>query len=354
MREVLAGRQYRRIACFTVLLWLAGFAWLNGAMMAAGRFYNGAGLWADLPYCLFTVLLALALQAWLLRSLGWPASVRRVGTGAAIVACALASGLADTATNFWSARQYVPHGQGGGIGDWLRASFLYGWVYGLNVAVVLLLAAADAARAQAAELARANEAAQTARLSMLRYQLNPHFLFNTLNAVSSLVVTRQNDRAEQMIDRLAAFLRSTAGSDPADLVTLAEELAVTEDYLGVEAIRFTERLEVNFAIAADAGALLVPSFLIQPIVENAIKYAVAPSRTPVTVTVAAAMVGGRLVVTVTDDGSGGLVAGGTGVGMANVRARLAAFFGEDGRCEAGPIGRGYRVTLTMPARRKGG
>ena len=166
-----------------------------------------------------------------------------------------------------------------------RATFNYVCVFGVNVALFHLVSARRHEVQQARELAHALATAQHAQLAALRYQLNPHFLFNTLNAISAMIVTRRNEEAELMTDKLSSFLRASLASDPTELVPLDQELSLIEDYLEIESIRFGERLHVEIDCASDACSVPIPSFLLQPLVENAIKYGVAPSRDPVNVRV---------------------------------------------------------------------
>src|SRR5687767_15394462 len=122
---------------------------------------------------------------------------------------------------------------------------------------------------------RQSALAQEAQLKMLRYQLNPHFLFNTLNAISTLVLDRNNQVANQMVQGLSAFLRHSLDSDPMQRVTLKQELDALNLYLGIERIRFAERLVVETRIEPECWSALLPSLLLQPLVENAIKHAIA-------------------------------------------------------------------------------
>ena len=196
--------------------------------------------------------------------------------------------------------------------------------------------------------------AQSAQLTALRYQINPHFLFNTLNSLSSLIMARRPEEAEAMILSLSAFFRSTLAIDPTEDVTLAEEIALQRLYLDIEQTRFPERLGVTVIVPADLEKARVPALLLQPIVENAIKYGVARAKGRVTIIIGAERVDAdrlRLVV----DNDGGDPSGdtadcrGTGVGLVNVCERLAARFGGAASCEFGPRpGGGYRVTLLMP------
>ncbi|WP_182911879.1 sensor histidine kinase [Sphingomonas cavernae] len=235
----------------------------------------------------------------------------------------------------------------------------FGWQFALLGALFSVLQANQRARDRERQLAaarqaavEANAAATSARLAALRYQLNPHFLFNTLNAISSLVVTRRSAEAEEMLARLSEFLRATLASDPEGPATLEDELATLQTYLEVESIRFGERLAVEFVCPRPLRDALVPGFILQPLVENAIKYAVAPTTRPVTIRVEAVQQDEELVVTVEDDGDPlpgkAPSQASTGVGLSNVRQRLEVLFGEAGRLEAFPRERGFLAMIRLP------
>lgn len=200
------------------------------------------------------------------------------------------------------------------------------------------------------QLDDARAAATSAQLSALRHQLNPHFMFNTLNAIGSLVETGRTREAGDMIDRLSTFLRATLGADGAPSATLDEEIATIQAYLAIEVVRFRDRLSVEIDVPPDLGRVRVPSFVLQPLVENAIKYAVAPAMRPVRVRLSARACDGELMIEVVDDGAGdtGAASGGAGVGLRNVRERLALLYGNGGRLEAGRHGSGYRAAIRLP------
>ena len=229
---------------------------------------------------------------------------------------------------------------------------IYVWVYGMFAAVVGLMLSNMAVQHRERLLAEAREAAHQAQMAALRFQLNPHFLFNTLNAISSLILTRQNDQAEAMMDKLSDFLRATLTSDPHQSVSLEDELDTLRAYLDIERVRFGERLIVEIECPGALRMARVPSFMLQPLVENAIKYAVAPSRAPVTIRVVAAAHSGPLSLCVEDEGAVARVwppvARGPGVGLANLRSRLTVLYGERGGLVSGPRERGYRCMVTLP------
>ena len=210
------------------------------------------------------------------------------------------------------------------------------------------------AEEQADQMMRLEAQATSAQLTMLRYQLNPHFLFNTLNSISTLVLLKQTDQANAMLSRLSSFLRFTIINEAAAKVPLTQEIETLKLYLDIEKMRFEERLRTFFTIEPAVQDALVPSLLLQPLVENAIKYAVTPKEEGADISVVAQLVGQRVRITVSDTGPG-LQPGqqdftlSTGVGMANTRERLLQAYGDDQRFEHYvKAGGGFEVLLELP------
>jgi two-component system LytT family sensor kinase len=236
----------------------------------------------------------------------------------------------------------------------LIADGLVTWYFFFAAWASFYIAISSAARLRAAErrAAGAERDAQEAQLRALRYQVNPHFLFNTLNSLSSLVMARRDDEAEAMIVNLSAFFRSSLALDPSEDITLAREIEFQQLYLDIEKLRFPRRLEVVIDVPADLRGARVPPLILQPLVENAIKHGVARTAEPVRLTIAAREEDSRLILTVENDRGPADPAKdghGTGVGLVNVCERLAARFGGEALCEHGPLpGGGWRVTLSMP------
>jgi LytS/YehU family sensor histidine kinase len=198
--------------------------------------------------------------------------------------------------------------------------------------------------------------AQEAQLKMLRYQLNPHFLFNTLNAISTLILDREGETANRMVTGLSGFLRHTLDSDPMQRVSLGDELAALDRYLSIEQLRFGERLRVSIAVSDEARAAEVPSLILQPLIENCIKYAVSKRADGGSIEIAAEVRDGMLEMAVRDDGPGNAedcrAANGHGVGLANTRERLRVLFGERQSVEARNLDpRGLEVRLRIPFQR---
>jgi signal transduction histidine kinase len=218
---------------------------------------------------------------------------------------------------------------------------------GISYAVVFYRQSIDNARA--VETARA-ELAQ-AELRALRAQIHPHFLFNTLNSIAALIVENPA-AAEDTTTRLAEVFRYTLTASRREQVSLAEELAFLRDYLAIERVRFGDRLRVRESIGDGIGHVPVPSLLLQPVVENAVKYGVSERTEGGTVSLSARREGDRLVLEIADDGPGMSEArhpGGTGFGLSSVRERLrAAGLGDALAIESAP-GRGTRVRITLPS-----
>ena len=217
----------------------------------------------------------------------------------------------------------------------------------------LAMSSARQLRASERREAKARREAQAAQLRALRYQVNPHFLFNTLNSLSSLVMGRRPDEAETMIVNLSTFFRTSRTIDPTEDISLAQEIEFQQLYLDIEKVRFPNRLQVRIDVPRDLSSAKVPPLILQPLVENAIKHGVARTAEPVTLTIRAREEDARLLLSVENDRGPAIRPehqdGRTGVGLTNVCERLAARFGAEGECEHGPLASGgYRVTLAMP------
>ncbi|MBV1689910.1 histidine kinase [Novosphingobium sp. G106] len=219
------------------------------------------------------------------------------------------------------------------------------------------------------QLIRLENQATSAQLAMLRYQLNPHFLFNTLNSISTLVLLKQTEPANAMLSRLSSFLRYTLINEPGGRVTVSQEIDTLKLYLDIERMRFEERLRTTFNVDPATETALLPSLLLQPLVENAIKYAVGPQESGAEITITTQLIGQNLRITVSDTGpglqsastsnrlSGVSFDGGepvsTGVGLANIRDRLAQAYGEQHRFETlEPPEGGFAVVIEIPVERR--
>lgn len=189
--------------------------------------------------------------------------------------------------------------------------------------------------------------AQAAQLQALRYQLNPHFLFNTLNSLSALILDRRVEEANEMVERLARFLRSTLAADPLAFVPLDVEIALQHLYLQIEQVRHPD-LRLDVALPEGLRRAPVPALILQPIVENAVKHAIAGAPGPTRIAIAAAADGARLRIQISDAGAARTVAPGTGLGLQNVRQRLHSHYGEAATLDAERAADGFRVTIAIP------
>ena len=220
--------------------------------------------------------------------------------------------------------------------------------------------AESAQRQEALKRIQAEAEAKEAQMQLLRYQLNPHFLFNTLNSVSALVTAKRANDANRMLLNLSKFLRFSLEQERIPMTTLREELAALQLYLDIEKVRFSDRLELVLDIAPDAYRCEVPSLLLQPLVENAVKYAISKSEGGGTIQVTARIKDGSLDLAVEDSGADSDNARkaaesaqddtGLGVGLQNVRQRLETVFGASAHCRpTSSVLGGMRVEICIPA-----
>ncbi len=203
---------------------------------------------------------------------------------------------------------------------------------------------------------RAEASAADARLRALQYQLNPHFFFNTLNAISTLIVERRNDDAAAMIARLGEFLRATLQRDVTTFVSLGDELGFVQRYLDIEQVRFEDRLTVHLDVAEEAYTGTVPLLILQPLVENAIRHGIAPLARGGAIDIAARAeqqgASRWLEITVENDAPSPAQdsrrADGPGIGLTNVRERLAMLCGDRYRLTTETNGDRFRVRMSLP------
>jgi len=223
--------------------------------------------------------------------------------------------------------------------------------------LILGYAAAVYDRARVAELRESRLEADLARaqLNALRLEIEPHFLFNTLNAIASLIRSHSSERALEMLLGLSELMRSTLDHDVEQTRTVDAELAFVRRYVELQRVRFIDRLLVTYDIAPDAGAQLVPTLLVQPLVENAFRHGIARQPGNCHLEIAAHVDGGRLHLWVRDDGAGlpepfSIVARG-GVGLRNAESRLRRLYGDQASLHVGPASpRGTEVHLELPTR----
>jgi two-component system, LytTR family, sensor kinase len=223
--------------------------------------------------------------------------------------------------------------------------FLIAWS-----ALYLAIGYAQTVRTAERRAASFERAAQLAELRALRYQLNPHFLFNTLNSLSALVLSGRGEAAEAMILNLSTFYRTSLSGDPSGDVSLADEIALQKLYLDIEQVRFPDRLNVVIDIPEALAEHKVPGLILQPLVENAIKHGVARTNHPVEVRISARREDGMLLLEVSDNAPLGASVPGSGIGLSNVLERLMARYGAVAGVQTTEgAERGYCALLTLPS-----
>ena len=280
---------------------------------------------------------------------------------AGIIGCSLIWTILRISTFYWITGNYVWHE----FGPWLFGSILvfvcwtafYHFVkyYQLlqNQHQTLLELASDTQQEQL-KRSQAEAIAHEAQLKMLQYQLNPHFLFNTLNAISALVKVKESSKAHEMIVQLSKFLRYSLDNDPVHKVSLRQEIDAVKQYLNIERTRFGKRLKLHFDVPLICESIDVPSLILQPLVENAIKYGIAPSESGGKVSIVATTEGPYVFIKVIDTGPGIDTVQSSiksvGIGLKNTDERLRQFYNDDYelRLDNTSVG-GLCVTLKIPS-----
>lgn len=272
-----------------------------------------------------------------------------------IVACVAALGgcMLHAVGNFVIFHVFMP------AANWENATLLsylaavVYWFWGYLALAGLLLALSYSVESSERErrIAQLRGIADAAQLRALRYQLNPHFMFNTLNSIAALIAQRAVGPAEVMVENLSDFLRASLSLDPQEDIPLDREIELQSLYLAIEGVRFSDRFETRIDITDDARRALVPSLVLQPLIENVVRHSVSTSASPVILTICGEVRGGRLnvsVINTASDGTGDAKRG-TGVGLANVVARLEARFGDRCAFTAEPeAGGGFAVRFSIP------
>lgn len=333
--------------------WFVQFCEMTGIVYMANPRSDSLYVLPRIGLVLIGIILTVGLLEVINHSLDKPFRVRlAIALGAALATCALQS-IANYLI-FYVLLSPVDT-DAGTAATFFWLSFSWTWFFISVAGAILALSYSFDVRNQQRQLADLRIVAQAAQLRALRYQLNPHFLFNTLNSIAALIARRSNDTAEQMIENLSDFLRASLELDASEDVTLGREIELQSLYLGIEILRFPARLKIDILVPPDLKAAVVPSLITQPLIENVMKYAVARSTRPVTLGIRATAKGGRLTLLVSDNGSDDLEAtatcAGTGVGLANVASRLRTRYGDDqhmrtSKNEAG----GFDVELSLPLR----
>ncbi len=344
MRPVLKNIYHNRDTQFLLLQIIGWFSLSLISFFSLTLWYNQQSF-AYVGHTLLQSLLGVGVS-WPLRTVFtdlWdkPAWRRLTLTVLAVMACSLVWSVLRLGTFMWMTDETNLWADFGG---WLFSSIIIflcwtAFYHGIKYYLLLqsehetLLKVAAANQQEQLKRSQAETMAQQAQLKMLRYQLNPHFLFNTLNAISALVVGRDAKNANTMIVQLSSFLRYSLENDPVEMVALDEEINALKHYLSIEQTRFADRLELEFDIDKASRNVKVPSLLLQPLVENAIKYAIAPSVSGGKINVIAKVDADQLVVEISDTGPGfreteNRAEHGAGIGLKNTVDRLRAFYAD--------------------------
>jgi signal transduction histidine kinase len=347
-----SDRFTRRVAAVTILLfWVAQFSLLTTQRIVFGSGDDASYLPPRLIVTALGIALSFAMLAFHRATQGRALSQRLVFAVLAAITGAVVHAVANLATfqlfmptETWREVDLVSHAMA--VLQWF-------WTYAAIAGLLLAIVYSGELRDHERRAAQLQREAHEAHVRALRYQLNPHFMFNTLNSIAALIGTGAVEPAEQMVENLSDFLRAGLAIDPLEDIPLAKEIELQSTYLAIEAVRFPNRLVVAIDVPDAVQGALVPSLIVQPLVENAVRHAVAVSTGPVRLTIAAQADGDHLRIRVRDSGANGAaprrVLPGTGVGLANVAERLKTRYGEDCGFAAGtlPDG-GFEVTFAIP------
>jgi len=343
-----AARALKRgAAMLLVVFWTLHFAimWLRSQIDSiTGKWeFDGEGTLRRFLFSLFGAflgyLLYLCLRRLRKRRFGRQAVVG--GALALVAACVQAAGNAVAFTSHDTSL----------LPNFFYALLYWFWFYFSWTTAYLALTYSIAAQEQERQAAELVVKAQEAQVRALRYQINPHFLFNTLNAIAALVRDAP-ERAEEMVVQLSDFFRRSLAINPMEDVTLSEEVELQRLYLEIERTRFPDRLSLEVALDDGSAQAKVPPLLLQPLVENAVKHGVARSEAPTTIRIRARADGPTVEIVVENDAAAaGAPSGGEKVGLHNVAERLRSRFGDEGSLASGAIPEGgFRNTISIPLR----
>jgi LytS/YehU family sensor histidine kinase len=337
----------RTLAIATLAIWVAAyFAW------TADWLINPMGHDLDralrrIPICAAGAALCWAMVRPLRAVAARPLSHR---LALAVGLCAVAA-LAEEAVSKFLLYVIAPRWGTATVADMLSGAMSEFWVFLAWAALYFTLDYDGRARSADLALADAQAAVAEARNRALLQQIDPHFLFNALNTVSGLILEDQPQRANRTVMALSRLLRGSLERDLPAFRPVADELAEQGGYIEVQAARFEDRFRFVDAVPQPLRAWPVPSLILQPVIENAFTHGVARTEGLVTLTVQAERAGERLRLTVVDDARPISPRPGSGLGLDNVRRRLAALYGGGAELNAGPDGpQGWRVELLIPGR----
>lgn len=338
----------RTLIIATLVVWLLAFSvWTaDGLVDPAIHMFDRALRRGIVCFAGFGVCLAMArvLGAWagrpLTARLGLALGLTAVGT---LIFSAVNNLVVFVINPVW--------GPGGGLMGVVSYAIMDVWVFLAWTALYFSLSSDAEARDHRQRLAEVQALALDAQNRMLLHQINPHFMFNSLNALSSLILQKETVRAEGMVLALSAFLRRSIDTNLPDRNPLGYELDEQRRYLGIDQIRFGERLRFADRAPAELRGAMVPSLILQPLVENAVKHGVSRTDDEVTIEVCAERDGDHLVIEVRDDArvDGRAALPRLGVGLSNVRGRLQALYGADASLDCERLQpAGFRARLRLP------
>jgi two-component system, LytTR family, sensor kinase len=353
LRSIAASAALRPV----LVIWGFGYLLVDIFVYLMGRMPLGVSSIASIPLFVLGVTYTLLLER-LQRSVRRRRGLVRWGLlGGALMLATAVHAFFDLYYFKWLASSVVP--------DWQRwaldvtperiftVGLLYLWTFCLALTLLWAAGVGNEAERSASRAQLLEAEKQRAEAAALRLQLNPHFLFNTLNSISSLVVLDRKTEAEEMIDRLSEFLRASLEADPTADVPLSQELDMIDAYLAIETARFGDRLEVSIEVADTASSALVPNFILQPLVENAVKHGVATCRGKATLAITARVIGPELILSVLNSSSSDqpdLAVKGAGIGLANTRQRLSIRYGGAASLMTQPTPTGFLAEVCLPWR----
>lgn len=338
---------------YSAILWCGIAAFISTGAALAGVMES----WVDWLVVVLGVSCSVIIAGLLYLTFGMangrPRGLAWVLIGVAVLACAALQTGADYATQFLD-HALTPGPGGPDLTLWgaFRLGFIYVSLYAANAALMQVAFASRRLREQEVAIARRDAEAAQSELRILRIQLNPHFMFNALSALIGLQQVGRHGDAILVTEKLADFMRAAVDIDASQEITLVDELSVLDAYLAVEMVRFGDRLKVEIECASDVERAMLPSMLLQPLVENAMKYAVEPSTAPVTVSIKATRNANNLRLEVADRGkvlhADPSSNAGLGFGLDATRSRLRLAYGDRARMMAVPSSDGFAVTIELP------
>jgi two-component system, LytTR family, sensor kinase len=348
-------RVFSRMAVVVILIfWMAQFTFVTVARLMRMPEESLTNIYPRAIITVCAILLSFGLLA-VLRAARRKTLARRalIAAGLAVAGCAVHAAVNMTVFSlFYTMPQPVPLGEY--LISWLISMADFIWYYSALSVMLLALTYGEDLVENEDRIASLQAQANVAQLNALRYQLNPHFLFNTLNSVASLISKKMGAEAETMVVSLSDFLRSTLRMDSGREITLDEESKLQSLYLDIEKIRFPQRLSVTIDVPEALRGAYVPNLITQPLIENAIKHGVGRSSAPVHLEVIARDREGKLSLEVRDDGGNATngAPSGTQVGLRNVAERVRLRFGDEGNLVAGrrPEG-GFSARILIPLRK---